>query len=387
VERMPRRAALLLIPLSLAGACRKASTESGSSSAALPPSLSGSAGCAGADQTFAPGQLPSEVVLTTTVLGPLSQVCAARDAEILYVTGPNATVYALDFSGGAPVETELVQPGTLDLLLSAAGIAQPAQLSGLAVVDGGTLYVMEHTSHVIVAVDRTAPDTVELAYGLPNTIGGNADGFGLLARFNFTNPSMLAATSDGRVYVADPGNHSIRLLQAGLVSTTAGTGAPFWADGSLQQTFFDTPTGLCFDCADHLIVSEIGGSLFSGNRIRALTLGPATFFGQQGSSATLLGDGSAASVEGVGSAAKLSSPVAPVVSETGELYWIDAGTGVLRERSSPAASALCPIDVNCTSAVGAPTFTPGATLSLALTESGVLYALDAGAAKLLRISP
>jgi hypothetical protein len=377
----------LLLLLTLLPACRKAETSSGSTTTAIPPSTSGSAGCAGASQSFTPGQVPSAVALTTTVLGPLSQVCAARDAEVLYVTGADATVHAIDFSGGLAVETELVSVGTVDLLLAAVGIASPAQLSGLAVVDASSLYVMEHSSHVILSVDRTAPDTVEIVYGLPNTLGGFADGFGILARFHFTRPSMLAATADGRVFVADPGNHALRLLQAGLVSTVAGTGAPFWADGSLAQTLFDTPSGVCIDCTDHVLVSEVGGSIYGGHRVRELTLGPATFFGQQGASTTLLGTGVSGSAEGVATAAQLAAPVAPVVSETGELYWIDSGTGVLRSRPAATSSAACPLDTDCAAAVLAPTLTPGATLSLALTEGGVLYALDAGAGQLWRITP
>jgi hypothetical protein len=42
---------------------------------------------------------------------------------------------------------------------------------------------------------------------------------------------------------------------------------------------------------------------------------------------------------------------------------------------------------DCAAAQLAPTFTPSATLSLALTEGGVLYALDASAGKLWRITP
>lgn len=375
----------LLVPLLVLVACRKASDSSGASSSAVPPSLFGSAGCAGASQSFTPGQTPTEVVLATAVLGASSQVCAARDAEVLYVTGAGATVYALDFSGGgAPVETTLVQAGVVDALLALAGIATPADLSGIAVVDADTLYAIDRTSNAILSIDRVSPDTVAVAYGLPSEAPGYADGPAVLARFAFAQPSMLAATSDGRVFVADPGNHALRMLQDGFVATVAGSGAPFFADGSLQETFFDTPAGVCIDCSNHVLVTETGAAGVGGHRVRELTLGPLTFFGQIGSSKAILGFGTPASTEGVGVLAAVDAPVAPVVSETGELYWIDSGTGVLRERET---SATCPLWIDCANAVLTPTFTPGATLSLALTEGGVLYALDAGTAKLLRITP
>jgi hypothetical protein len=378
----------LVCALGIATACRKASNSSEAEASAVPPSLFGSAGCAGASQSFTPGQLPTEIVLATAVLGASSQVCAARDQEVLYVTGAGATVFALDFTGGgAPVETTLVQAGTVDALLALAGIASPAQLSGIAVIDATTLYAIDRTSNAILSIDRVVPDSVSVAYGLPSEAPGFADGLDVLARFAFTQPSMLAATSDGRVFVADPGNHALRVLQGGFVTTAAGSGAPFWADGSLQQTFFDTPTGVCIDCSNHVLVSETGAAGSGGHRIRELTLGPLTFFGQFGSCATLLGDGTAATLEGVGTLAELDAPLAPVVSETGELYWIDSGTGVLRARPSAAASAACPLFADCAAAQLAPTFTPSATLSLALTEGGVLYALDASAGKLWRITP
>lgn len=385
---MLRRSLPLLCAFLAVAACRKASDSSGSASSAVPPSLFGSSGCAGASQSFTPGQTPAEIVLATAVLGASSQVCAARDAEVLYVTGAGATVYALDFSGGgAPVETTLVQAGTVDALLALAGIATPADLSGIAVIDADTLYAIDRTSNAILSIDRVSPDTVGLAYGLPSEAPGYADGPGALARFAFAHPSMLAATSDGRVFVADPGNHALRVLQEGFVTTAAGSGAPFYGDGSLQATFFDTPSGVCIDCSDHVLVSELGAAGAGGHRIRELTLGPLTFFGQIGASATLLGDGTAASLEGLGTAAQLDAPVAPVVSETGELYWIDSGSGVLRARTDAVAAADCPMFVDCATGSGAPTFTPGAALSLALTEGGVLYALDAGALKLWRITP
>lgn len=389
------RAALasLLLAAPFVAACRNASGDGGSAGAALVPNAAGMNGCSGPAQTFTAPQSTSTVSLTTFVATDDSALAAAGDAELLYATGANGTVVAIDVSGATPVETELVSSGAVAALLSFAGISDAPALGAIAVLDADTLLVQERTSNTLLSVDRATPNTLGFWAGEPNIVPGFADGAATgsagRARFSFTETSAICPTGEAtpRVFVADPGNHAVRVVEGGFVRTVAGQGLALFADGSLSSVYFDTPTGLALSCANGLVVSERGANGY-GNRLRAITVGaPSPFGGFFGSSTTLAGDGTAATTEGAALAgAQLDAPVAPFVTSTGEFYWIDSESGVLRRRALDG-TCDCPLAVDCATAVGAPDFPAGHAFSLTETAGGVLYVLDATAGVLHRVTP
>ena len=78
--------------------------------------------------------------------------------------------------------------------------------------------------------------------------------------------------------------------------------------------------------------------------------------------------------------------MSPLVTEGGEVYWIDSGTGVLR-RMKLDGFVDCPLASDCAAAVATPSFVPGHAFSLTQTRSGVLYVLDATDGVLYRVTP
>ena len=263
------------------------------------------------------------------------------------------------------------------------GIAQPASLSGLTLVDPQNLLVIEETSNSVLLVGLTAPVSVTSFAGMPDTTGGFADFPPGLIRFDFTGPTQIVASPTGEVYVADPGNHAIRQLLVGTLvqaSTVAGSGSPFFLDGALTSTGFDTPTGLAVTCGGELVVTELGVSASGGHRVRSLGIGDLTFLGTfSGTSATLAGDGMAATSDGLVEAASTAAPMAPVTTESA-LFWIDSATGILRRHDFTSGLNDCPLFLDCAAAVTAGgTFTPGGVFSLAVGSSGTLYVLDGAA--------
>ena len=87
-----------------------------------------------------------------------------------------------------------------------------------AVVAGdGTIYVADTMNHVIRRIDSEG--NVTLFAGIPETPGWQD---GTLSSAQFFEPSGLALSSDGTLYVADAANHSIRKITDGTVSTVAG---------------------------------------------------------------------------------------------------------------------------------------------------------------------
>jgi hypothetical protein len=381
----------LAAQLCVLSACRDSKGPSAAAIQPIVPSAAGSNGCSAPDIAFVTGSSPTPIALSSFVPTSDSQICAVRGAELLFATGSNGQIVAIDVSGPSASVTQLVAPGPIAALLSSAHVTPPPRLSGIAVLDGSTLLVVERTSNTILAVSRAMPDAVAFFAGQPNAIPGFADGLTTgqqgVARFSFDQPSMICPSGDGRVFVADPGNHAIRVITGGVVFTVSGQGTSGFADGSLGSALFDTPTGLTIACNQTLVVSECGAHGF-GNRLRGMQIGaPSVFSGDlQGAVFTLLGDGTPATVGGPVAQAEADGPACPFVTTGGEIYWLDAASGVLR-RLSAAGMVDCPLSNNCVAAVGVPTFSPGHALSMAVTEAGQLFVLDATAGVLLRVAP
>ena len=126
---------------------------------------------------------------------------------------------------------------------------------GLAVDPSGIVYVSDQGNHTIRKITPNGTtNTVAGAAG----IGGSADGLPSAARFN--GPWGIASSADGRVYVSDESNHTIRAINsAGEVTTVAG--APLVAgtsDGAPSVARFRFPQGLAFDASGSLYIADTG---------------------------------------------------------------------------------------------------------------------------------
>jgi sugar lactone lactonase YvrE len=93
---------------------------------------------------------------------------------------------------------------------------------GVAFDRSGTVYFVEMPGNRVRKID---------SHGIVTTIAGTGEagdggdgGPGLQARLN--NPHSLALAPDGKLYVADTGNHRVRCLdlKSGIITTVAGTG-------------------------------------------------------------------------------------------------------------------------------------------------------------------
>ena len=134
---------------------------------------------------------------------------------------------------------------------------------------------------------------------------GWVDEAGTAARF--LNPTGLAADSQGNVYVADTGNHSIRkITPAGVVSTLAGTGAYGHRDGAASQAQFDSPHGVAVDGNGNVFVADSGN-----HRIRKIT--------PQGEVMTIAG-AAYGSIDGIGSNARIGQFYGITCDANGTLY-------------------------------------------------------------------
>ncbi|MFZ2958395.1 MAG: LamG-like jellyroll fold domain-containing protein [Candidatus Ozemobacteraceae bacterium] len=159
----------------------------------------------------------------------------------------------------------------------------------------GFLYVADTNNHLIRAVN--------VAGGAVNTLAGAAgsagslDGGGGGARFN--SPYGITADSNGNLYVADTGNHTIRkiVLSSGQVTTIAGTaGQSGYVDGVGAAARFSSPYGVAADSVGNVMVTDYGNKV-----IRKIS--------QAGVVTTVAGAaGVAANAYGVGGDARFQGP-------------------------------------------------------------------------------
>jgi streptogramin lyase len=250
---------------------------------------------------------------------------ALDDAGTLYVAdGANNTIRKVTPDGVVTTlaGSALDGPGSADGTGSAARFNFP---NGVALDSAGNIYVSDGKNNTIRKV--TPAGVVTTLAGLAefdangNPVGGNIDGTGKDARFNY--PYGVAVDSAGNVYVADLFNDSIRkVTSAGVVTTLRRSAVPtsgargLAVDNAGNVYVADTTNQRILKVTPAEVVTTIGGSILHG------------------------------SIDGTGSAARFSSPVAVTVDSAGNVYVAEAGNNTIRKgippRSIPAPRLLPP---------------------------------------------
>lgn len=175
----------------------------------------------------------------------------------------NGNVYVSD--SAANTIRKVTSAGTVSTLAGRAGAAGTTDGSGtaarftvpyaVAVDSTGTVFVVDHGNHTIRKV--TADGTVTTLAGSGGSSGSN-DGRGTSARFNY--PSGVAVARDGTVYVADTDNQIIRAIASnGDVTTVGGTANRAGsADGDASTVRFLNPKGLAVSLDGKIYIADLG---------------------------------------------------------------------------------------------------------------------------------
>ena len=184
----------------------------------------------------------------------IPQGIAVDGAGTLYIadTG-NSTIRAITAAG---VVTTLAgsagQTGSTDGTGALARFNNP---TGVALDAGGNLYVADLGNHTI---RKIAAGGVVTTFAGSAGIPGTTDGTGSAARFQL--PSGVAVDATGNLYVAENGNPTIRRITPAGVVTTIG-GAPLFADfvdGVGTGARFNVPYGIAVDTAGNLYIADSG---------------------------------------------------------------------------------------------------------------------------------
>ena len=240
--------------------------------------------------------------------------------DVLVLDGNNNLIRRVTRAGVVTTVPGLGTIGRVDGNGNAPSFGDP---HGLALGPGGTLVVADTGNHLIRTIAPDGSVGTRAGSGQPRF----ADGTGTAASFD--QPRAVAVDAAGSTYVADTVNHRIRRIDVdGHVTTLAGSGQRGDADGLGTAARFDNPQGIVVDAAGaRLYVADSGN-----HRIRLLVRGASSW-----SVTTLAGSGTAAFTDGVGTAASFSSPSGLALQADGQLIVADTQNHRIRRVSTTGA--------------------------------------------------
>jgi uncharacterized protein (TIGR03437 family) len=165
-------------------------------------------------------------------------------------------------------------------------------------------------------------------YTISTVAGSGAAGFldgAALAGAQFNLPGGLAVDSSGKIYVADSANHRIRLISGGSVTTVAGNGNGTYAGdtGAATSASLYSPAAVAVDKSGNLYIADTGNHVIrkvSGGNISTIAGYPST--------AGYQGDG------GLAVGALLYSPSGVALDSSGNVYLSDSGNNLIRKIDS-----------------------------------------------------
>ncbi len=226
-------------------------------------------------------------------------------------TGETCVSGACVLSNGALAVATIAGTGTAGWTDGAGSSAKLNNPAGLARAPDGSFVFVETAGQRVRSVAADGTITTLAGTG----VAGSKDGAAILATFNA--PTGVAVGADGVVYVADTGNHRIRKIANGQVTTFAGAGAGF-VNGFGTAAQFTSPADIAITRGGVLYVADSGN-----NRIRRIA--------PSGKVTTAAGTNTAGYVDGAASAAQLNNPCALATAGDGTVYFYDCNNGRVRK--------------------------------------------------------
>lgn len=271
--------------------------------------------------------------VTTVTGGDQPGAAGLVSAPIGLALGQEGFLFLAD-SGGMGMNPMLVRQITPDgEVITLAGSGGEGYADGpgrqasfrapasLAVDAAGNVYVADTNNHRIRLVQPDGMVTTLAGSTGHGYVAGYADGPVGEAKFN--GPRGLAVDAAGNVYVADTGNHCIRVITPdGQVTTLAGSREAGFADGAGAQALFSYPADVAIDSQGNLYVADT-----ANHRVRKIS--------PDGQVTTLAGSGQPGLVDGLPEQAQFRAPEGIAVDKNGNIYLADTGNHAVRKVSQP----------------------------------------------------
>jgi DNA-binding CsgD family transcriptional regulator/sugar lactone lactonase YvrE len=202
---------------------------------------------------------PAESAATGSTIGfrgpnmPIGGLAVAKDGTLYIADRAGNRVYA--FAGGQLT----TYAGTGEFGYSDAGSATSAKLAwpiGLALGKQGNLYIADTGNSRIRMVDLKGRITTVAGSGRFDGDGGDG---GPAGRALLSFPYGVAVGPDGRIVIADTGNHRLRWIStSGFIYPLAGTPEQwgFNGDGPALQTQLSGPEAVTFNAKGDLLIAD-----------------------------------------------------------------------------------------------------------------------------------
>lgn len=197
-------------------------------------------------------------------------ICRPGDAAVDGVLGqPSPTSNA---PGAANIARMVMANGATHHAISAANMESP-QAVAISPVDG-RVFVADAANHRVLswtsAASHEAGTEADLVFGQQDFYGHFANrGNTTPSSFTLSNPSGLTCSSDGRLYVADTGNH--RVMEYRPPFSNGVDGDVYWGQtapnqgspnrgGAIQDRGLSSPTALSMDTRNYLAIADTGNN-------------------------------------------------------------------------------------------------------------------------------
>jgi len=249
---------------------------------------------------------------TLVFVDPLGKVVGRLEGPITYEQGVTLIDEMLtEFRANGTLRPS---PSAITLEQPPAGIlSYPAKV--LADPDNERLFIADSGHHRVLLTDMDGEVQTVIGSG----VEGLADG--LLEGAKFRHPQGLLAVGD-LLYVADTGNHAIRIvdLEVGIVETIAGTGEQGIGrveGGAALEVALRSPSDLA------LVGRNLHIAMAGSHQIWALNLD--TYVVQ-----AIVGTGAESIIDGPPEEAELAQPSGITTDEDDVLYFVDSETSSIR---------------------------------------------------------
>ncbi|MCS7313852.1 MAG: hypothetical protein RMI94_00355 [Bryobacterales bacterium] len=254
---------------------------------------------------------------TTARLDSPSGLALASDGSLYIADTGNARIRKVDRAGVISTVAGAGRSGALgdSLPALAARLFAPVALS---FDSAGCLLIADSA---VSRVRRLSAAGLLTNVAGTGVAGFNGDGDAVITQLN--QPAGLAAAADGRVFVADTGNHRIRALSlSGTLATIAGRGWRGYAGdgGPALEALLDSPAGLALDRDGNLYIADRWNHVVRKLSAKGI-LTTVAGCGWPG----FAGDG------GPATQARLNHPTAVAVDPQGNLYIADTENHRIRK--------------------------------------------------------
>ncbi|GAA4468623.1 hypothetical protein GCM10023093_26580 [Nemorincola caseinilytica] len=252
-----------------------------------------------------------------------------------------------------------------------AAMARLNTPAGMAVDGAGNIYIADAGNNVVRKIDATGIISTFAGTGVSGYSGNG--GAATLAKLN--SPVAIATDAAGNVYIADNGNHLVRVVNvSGFIKNYAGNGiAGYAGDGDTAHLgSLKLPQSIAIDAVGNMYISEAGNHVIrkvsAGDRIMSTVAGT----GIQGNS----GDGGAATN------AQLSTPAGIAVDAAGNIYVADLFNNRIRKVTASTGTIATIVGTGAAGNSGNGGPATAASLrypsSVSLDVTGNLYLTDQG---------